>query len=126
MQKLPTWVEVDLDGVVSNVHAIRAELADHVKLLLTVKADAYGHGAVQVVQATRDLADYFGVATVDEALEIRAAGIAANILILSPVLDDEVPVVVDNNLAITVASRRTGKAGGALCGRPGPDVGSSH
>ncbi len=105
MKKLPTWVEVDLDRLSHNLHAIRAWVGDSVKILLTVKADAYGHGAVQVAEAAQaEGVDLFGVATVDEAVELREANVAVPILILSPVLAGELPAVVEAGFAVTVSS----------------------
>jgi len=104
MQKLPTWVDVDLDAFVENLRAIRKSLAKDVAILLTVKADAYGHGAVQVAQAADEWVEWYGVATLDEARELRKAEVRKKILILSPVLEKEIPGVVDNGFATTVSS----------------------
>jgi alanine racemase len=105
MQKLPTWVEIDLDALRDNLRLIRRAVTSDVQVLLTVKADAYGHGAVQVARATEELVDRFGVATVDEAVELASAGIAKKVLILSPILEEEIPLVVDGGFVATVSSR---------------------
>ena len=104
MKKLPTWIEVDLDRLIQNLDALRARLRPEVKVLLTVKADAYGLGAVQVAEASTGHVDVFGVATVDEALELREAGIKGAILILSPVLETEIPLVINGGFALTISS----------------------
>ncbi|UCG52109.1 MAG: alanine racemase [Candidatus Latescibacterota bacterium] len=104
MQKLPTWLEINLDTLIENLRLIRGSVARNVAILMTVKADAYGHGAVQVAQAADELVDWFGVATLDEALELRRAEVQKRILILSPVLEKEIPRVVDNGFATTVSS----------------------
>jgi len=75
-----------------------------VSVLLTVKADAYGHGAVQIAHAGDPWVDWYGVATLDEALELRRAEVRKPILILSPVIEEEIPGVVDNGFAVTVPS----------------------
>jgi len=105
MKKLPTWVEVDLDRLTRNIQEIRQGLRPDAKILLTVKADAYGHGAVQVAEASSKLVDMFGVATLDEAIELREAGIKNKILILSPILATEVPAVAYAGLTVTISSR---------------------
>lgn len=105
MKKLPTWVEVDLDRLSRNLDRIRRMLPGGTRILLTVKADAYGHGAVQVADAASKLVDIFGVATLDEAIELKEAGIRNKILILSPILATEVPPVVSARLAVTISSR---------------------
>ena len=105
MKKLPTWVEVDLDRLSQNIKQIRQGLRPGAGVLLTVKADAYGHGAVQVAQASSKLVDMFGVATLDEAIELREAGIKTKILILSPILATEVPAVAYAGLTVTISTR---------------------
>ncbi|MCH7549482.1 MAG: alanine racemase, partial [Candidatus Krumholzibacteriota bacterium] len=105
MKRLPTWVEVDLDRLTRNLDNIQRHIKDDVGLLLTVKADAYGHGAVQVAQAAEGHVRMFGVATIDEAVELREAGITTAILVLSPVLDTEIPAVASGGFAVTVSSR---------------------
>jgi alanine racemase len=104
MKKLPTWIEVDLDQLTRNLQSIQKQLGDKTRILLTVKADAYGHGAVQVAEAAKKQVDIFGVATLDEAIELKEAGIKNKILILSPILSTEVPAVVYAGLAVTVSS----------------------
>ncbi|UCH85031.1 MAG: alanine racemase [Candidatus Latescibacterota bacterium] len=105
MQRFPTWVEVNLDTLNENLEVIRRAIAPDVEILLTIKADAYGHGAVQVAQTSDERVDWFGVATLDEAFELRKAEISKRILILSPVLEKEIPSAVDNDIAVTVSSR---------------------
>ncbi|MFH1755734.1 MAG: alanine racemase [Candidatus Latescibacterota bacterium] len=104
MEKLPTWLEIDLDKLAANITWLRSQLNEGVKILHTIKADAYGHGAVQVARASHKLVDMFGVATVDEGLELKGAGIDTPILILSPVLAKEIPQVVAAGFAITLSS----------------------
>ena len=67
------WKEINLDNIKNNVKNIRKLLKDETKLLAVIKADAYGHGAVETARALLfdGGADYFGVATGSEAEEIR-------------------------------------------------------
>jgi len=105
MDRLPAWVEVDLDAVRWNLERIREVLPEGVKVLLVVKADAYGHGAVKIAQfAARCGVDMFGVATLDEGEELREAGITEPILIWSPILTTEISGAVKHNLAVSVSS----------------------
>lgn len=77
----PTWVEIDLGALAWNFRVVRARIAPQVRILAAVKADAYGHGAVACARRLqREGADWFGVATVEEGLELRRAGIARPIL----------------------------------------------
>ena len=82
MPYLRCWAEVSLDAIRHNIQAVRERIPGSVKLLAVVKANAYGHGAVQVSRALQDLADYYAVAALEEALELREAGIEKPILIL--------------------------------------------
>ncbi len=79
----PTVAEISLDALAHNIGAFRERLSPGTKLLASVKANAYGHGAPEI--ASRAVAagvDYLGVAFLDEALQLRAAGIEAPILVL--------------------------------------------
>ena len=78
-----TWAEIDLDALAYNYHALRRRVGADVKFLGVVKADGYGHGAVQVSRTLQTLgADYLAVSSLDEAMELRAGGIYMPILIL--------------------------------------------
>ncbi len=78
-----TWAEVSLENLAHNYHALRDLTPQGTKFMGLVKADAYGHGAVPVAKKLEALgADYLGVACLDEALELRQAGIQTPILIL--------------------------------------------
>ena len=95
------WLEVDLDRLAGNIAAIRAALPDAVRLEVVVKADAYGHGAVPVAHAALEAgARGLCVATLDEALELRAAGIAAPILVLFQVPPDGAVLAARAGVAI--------------------------
>lgn len=80
----PTWVEVDLGAVRANLRSLRAFLGGGVGVIAVVKADAYGHGAVPVARCLEEAgADALAVAILEEALELRGAGIGLPILILN-------------------------------------------
>ena len=79
----PTWAEVDLDALAQNFRVIREHVGGSVKILAAVKANAYGHGAVQCAKALENEGiDWFGVALPEEGIELRGAGISAPILCL--------------------------------------------
>lgn len=79
----PTWVEISLDALRSNIEGFQKILPAGMKQMAVVKADAYGHGAVEVSKEVLAAGvDYLGVAFFDEALELRNAGITAPILVL--------------------------------------------
>lgn len=78
------WTEVDLGAIHHNTMAVKQLLEPGVRLMAVVKADAYGHGAVRCAKSAISAgADYLGVATVDEAVQLRDAGIGAPVLVLA-------------------------------------------
>ena len=101
----PAWVEIDVDALSRNIVLTRDLVGEGCSILLVVKADAYGLGAVQVSQvAGRSSVSMLGVATVHEAIELKEAGIGLPILVLSPTLADEIPDLVDYGIGSTVPS----------------------
>jgi len=79
----PTWAEIDLDALAHNYRVIRNHVGDEVKILAAVKANAYGHGAVECARRLeREGVDWFGVALPEEGTELRAAGVTKPILCL--------------------------------------------
>ncbi|HKP39370.1 MAG TPA: alanine racemase [Pyrinomonadaceae bacterium] len=80
----PTWAEIDLDALAHNFQVIRKTVGRDVKVLAAVKANAYGHGAVECGRRLeREGVDWFGVALPEEGIELRAAGITKPILCLA-------------------------------------------
>lgn len=103
--EFPTWVEVDLDRFGRNLAAIRAAIGPEPRILLVVKADAYGHGAVEIGRvALENGVAMLGVATLHEAIELRTAGIAAPVIILSPSLLTEVDEILEHRLTPCVSN----------------------
>src|SRR5260370_36048181 len=91
----PTVAEIDLDALVANYRSLRA-LAQEAEFMAVVKADAYGHGAVEVAHAlTRAGCSHFGLATLAEARELRAAGGAERIYLMGGVFAQESPELVE-------------------------------
>lgn len=79
----PTWARIDLDALAGNFHFVRRRVSPKVKVMAVVKADAYGHGAVECARRLEaEGADWFGVATPEEGIELREAGIRQPILCL--------------------------------------------
>lgn len=105
MDRLPSWVEIDLDAFEWNLRRVRSLVPARVRVLLVVKADAYGHGAVRISrQAAESGVDMLGVATLDEGKELREGGISLPVLILSPVLPEELEEALAYDLAVSVSS----------------------
>jgi alanine racemase len=117
----PAWVEVDLDAIAGNVRALAAEVAP-ARLLAVVKADAYGHGAVPVARTVAEAgAAWLGVALVEEALELRGAGVSTPLLVLSEPHPAAADACAEGGIAVTLcttAGVRAFGAAGRRAGRP--------
>ncbi len=116
-----TLARTDLGAIRRNLEAVRARVGRRA-VLAAVKADAYGHGAVEVSRMIErtGCADWLGVATVPEALELRAAGVALPILKFTPVLSEaEADACVAADIDLTVVSRDSIEAVAAASRRVG-------
>lgn len=74
--------DINLSAIRKNIETMKGYIPKDKKLLAVIKANAYGHGAIEVANALDDLSDYYGVACIDEGIELRKAGITKPILIL--------------------------------------------
>ncbi len=100
----PTWVEISLSRLRRNFQRVR-ELAGARKVMAVIKADAYGHGAVPVSQCLAECGvDWFGVATVEEALELRAAGIQQPVLLLGGLYMSDPAHLIEYRLTPSISS----------------------
>ena len=100
----PTWVEISLSKLRRNFQRIR-DLAGARKVMAVIKADAYGHGAVPVSKCLAECGvDWFGVATVEEALELRAAGIQQPILLLGGLYMSDPAHLIEYRLTPSISS----------------------
>ncbi|WP_338828098.1 alanine racemase [Neomoorella thermoacetica] len=96
---------MDLSSIRHNFREIKKRLSPQVRFMAVIKADAYGHGAEQVARVTlEEGATYLGVATVEEALVLRQAGIKAPILLLSPPPPEAARLVVEKDIAAAIFS----------------------
>lgn len=104
----PTWAEIDLGAIRHNFNQVKNLIGSNVKILVAVKADAYGHGIVPVSQTLLESgADYLGVASIDEAMHLRQAGIKKPILIFTNALPKEIDTVVRYDITQTVCTTDT-------------------
>lgn len=98
-----TWAEISLENIKHNYRCIKSSLPEGCRFLGVVKADAYGHGAVAVSRALQEEgADYLAVSCLDEALELRQAGITMPILILGHTPPEYTKTLIENNITQTV------------------------
>jgi alanine racemase len=140
----PTWIEVDLDALTSNLTEIAAYvrrppapetanfLARHglrpptgaPQVMVVVKGNAYGHGAVEVARAATEAgANALGVSTLPEALELRQAGIMIPILMFNPLTPDEASVAAQAAVTVTLTSLESAERLAAEARRTGVPAG---
>ena len=106
-----TWAEIDLDALAHNYRRARELTGPGVRYLGVVKADAYGHGAVQVAERLEELgADYLAVSSLDEARELRHGGINAPILILGHTPPEMVPELIRYHITQAVSAQAKAEA----------------
>jgi len=107
----PTWVEIDLSAIGNNTRQVKALVGPSVRVLASLKADAYGHGALKVARTVlHNGASMLGVATVSEATPLREAGINAPILVFGYVPLWQMREAVRLDLSITLYSGESARA----------------
>lgn len=99
--------DINLDAVAHNAQEIKKQLKPGVKLAAVIKADGYGHGAVPVADTVYELADWFAVSNIEEALELRASGIEKPILTLGYTAPLQLPEAIRNRITLTLCDRES-------------------
>ncbi len=105
MHSRPTVAEIDLSALRHNLATVGAHVGPGVRMLAPLKADAYGHGMVRIAQECLAAGvEQIGVATVDEGIALRAAGISAPLVVFGPTLPEEAEQIVAHGLQVSVSS----------------------
>lgn len=115
-----TWAEISLDAIAHNFNEIKQKISGRAKICCVIKADGYGHGAVELARVYEALgADFFAVSNIDEGIEIRSAGVRLPILILgyTPVCDAQ--RLARYNISQAVFSQEYAAALSAQCAEYG-------
>lgn len=107
MHKLDKWIEIDIEALRNNLQQVRSILDEKAILIAVLKAEAYGHGARDIARLLNQQGvDFFAVTFLYEALQLRKAGIPSNILVFSPLIDEEqITEAIEHSVTITIASR---------------------
>ncbi len=101
-----TWADIDLDAIAFNYKKIKEKIGADVKFLGVVKADAYGHGSIQVSRLLQDLgADYLAVSSIDEAIELRVNDIKMPILILGHTPKEQVGRLIEYDITQAITCK---------------------
>ncbi len=115
-----TYLEIDLDAIAHNVRVIKMHIGPHVKLIAVVKANAYGHGALEVAQtALRHGASWLAVARADEGISLRQAGIVAPILVMNYTPLGEIEEALRHDLTLTLSDLEPARSISAIASRLG-------
>lgn len=103
MTRRPTWTEINLDNLAFNLRSCKNYIGDNVKYMAVVKADGYGHGAVECSKTLMgEDVDWFGVALPEEAIELRKAGIDKPILCLGGFWSGQEDAILDERITPVV------------------------
>src|SRR6478672_8058153 len=97
------WAEIDRSALRHNAGIVRERIGS-AEILAVVKANAYGHGLVGVAEALANEVKYFGIANLEEALALRAAGLTHPIMILGPALASERTAIVEGKFIPTISA----------------------
>lgn len=107
----PTFAQINLGNLAHNFYCIKRKLSPRTKVLVTVKADAYGHGLVEVSRKLKSCGvDYLGVASIDEGVVLREAGINLPVLVLGPVFARDAGALFEYRLIPAVSDEALAKA----------------
>lgn len=103
------FAEVRLDAIEHNIKEVRRKVGEEVDILAVIKADGYGHGAIPIAHRLRNLVQYFATATIEEAIELREAGVTHPILILGYTSPSQYDDIVKYDITQTIYSLDTAK-----------------
>jgi len=100
------WLEIDVDAIRNNLIQVQSQLNERVRLIAVIKADAYGHGAVETARILyQNGVDFFAVSFLEEALALRQGDINASIMLFCPLVDEhQITLALKNHLTISVTS----------------------
>lgn len=117
------YAEIDLDAVLSNMEAMRGNISEHTQIMAVIKADGYGHGAVEIAEAIDALEYLYGyaVATVEEGLILRNHGITKPILILGYAFPDQYEAMIRAEIRPTVFTEAMAEELSAAAKKTGMD-----
>jgi alanine racemase len=118
-----TIAKIHLNNICYNIEGIRNAIGSERKILIAVKANGYGHGAVAVSRMAEKIGvDWLGVATVPEGIQLREAGIQLPILKFSPVFPEEMEAAIKNKLTLTVCEKQNILSLEKICATLGKSV----
>jgi alanine racemase len=115
-----TRAEIDLNAIQHNLRQVRSRVGSGIKIMSVVKANAYGHGIIEVSSALREAGtNYLGVGILEEGILLREHGVEVPILVFAPPFPEQVEIALDYDLDTTVCSSETAEALNALSSNRG-------
>lgn len=99
--------EINIDNILSNIEVFRQQISKKTRLCAVIKADAYGHGSVEIAKQIKEKVDYFAVATAEEAIELRNNNIKTPILLLGYYPKNQIVDIINNNIEIALHSKES-------------------
>jgi alanine racemase len=117
---LRTYANINLDAILHNVNEVKKRIEKSVRVMAVIKADGYGHGSAVLGHVLEDKVDYYGVATIEEAMELREYGVNLPILVLGYTSPGQYMELVENNITQTVYTLEMAKEmskAGVTCGK---------
>ena len=115
------YARVDLDAIASNMERMKQNLSDKTKIMAVIKADGYGHGAVQIAQVLENI-DYiwgYAVATLDEAVVLKSEGMKKPVLVLGCVFPDQYMEMLKYDIRMNVYTEEMAEAISQMAAREG-------
>lgn len=106
MKTYNLWIEIDLGVIKKNVQRLKARVSPSVDCMAIIKANAYGHGMIEVAHALSTIVNYFGVSSFAEAEALRLEGILVPTLVLGSILPYEYEKAIEHDLTLTVSDSR--------------------
>lgn len=108
MEQCPrTYARIDIDAIMHNINEIKKRIKNDTLVMAVIKADGYGHGSVTLAKYLSNSVDYFGVALIEEAVELRKNGITKPILILGYTDPSQFELVVDYDVTQTIFTKKS-------------------
>ncbi|MFA9556648.1 alanine racemase [Evansella sp. AB-rgal1] len=122
-----TWAEINIDAIQNNVRNLKRILPPNVHIMAIVKANGYGHGAVDVAKAAIESgAAYLGVAILDEAIALRNAGFTEPILVLGYTRPEDVKIAIEKDITVTIFQSEWVDKAAACLSEANPDFVRCH
>ena len=115
------YARIDLDAIASNMERMRQNLDENTKIMAVIKADGYGHGAVQIAQMLEHI-DYvwgYAVATLDEAVVLKSEGVKKPVLVLGCVFPDQYMEMLKYDIRMNVYTEEMAEAISQMAAREG-------